>query len=882
MDSMKRFGRASWLLGGALALSALVSACGGPEEDANGDAEIEAVSSPLAGTSSTVLACESAAQWTTTKGNVKLTQVRSEGVNALALHVPNGSTDVKSALVSSSASQLQGLITGADLAIDVMLPKDQPNPWWSGSLELQISSPSNGISDQSIGVQQLTGLRTGQFQTLRYTIPANVGTRLAGKTFTDFSVKVRFSLAKGAAGTYILDNLRIREGSGTRGSQITPGTSLTLKAIKNYDGTADVVASEKLAENVQVPQSFHVFEGSAGNGKARFVIARSGLATVSCEYLGNAASNTYEFSKCDSDALAGDLLPADTITLSVLSGDATKGHTKVRAQIALDPLGDDLGTGVAPIPTYWGSNAAEIAQILDAHVKAQFAQKGSGVVHLPSPELPLRPSVKLNDIETLPDPKLFDPPFNAGGALTGSDMADARWYVNGNIAVPNLDTGRLRAEFSLEAGTAVYLLGYRQDLLRIHGYANSDGGSVEDHQNATYDAEFCYSYLGITETCKGPYHGAATIALDPQIHEQVFKIHDEVTIFDVSYWVFRVAGSAGVDVSGDVNLLVTNHGLNVGFTPAARVFVRAEGGVSLGNFGGGGLTARVDLLTLSAPVTASVNLGFDLNPNVCRIKVSEGLSASVTLGAGSGSIGWYLEGGVSCGFWSGLCWRDEGDLFPWTGLSSIITLLPASPLLNQEIPLPDGTCDAKVDIKIASPVEGTTYVPGQSIPLRGSATETFASDADINVPMPVDCAKLTWTVDGSVVGNACSTPRATFSTTGAHDVTLSVSDGAVHASASRIVTVSDAGENPAVIIEGDNYLGSCFATGEVHANVTEPQGQPVTIQWFNQDTGALLDTGPSLQLGPTTHKPTHVHVVVTDPDGHTGMADWTVEYVCVK
>src|SRR4029453_989992 len=100
------------------------------------------------------------------------------------------------------------------------------------------------------------------------------------------------------------------------------------------------------------------------------------------------------------------------------------------------------------------------------------------------------------------------------------------------------------------------------------------------------------------------------------------------------------------------------------------VFVRAEGGVSIGTFGGGGLYASIDLLHLSAPFHAGVNVSFDLNPNVGKLFVTETFDSSVDLSVGAGEIGYYLEGGVTCGIWDGGCWRTEGSLIPWDALYS--------------------------------------------------------------------------------------------------------------------------------------------------------------------------------------------------------------------
>jgi len=115
--------------------------------------------------------------------------------------VPSWFEIISVAFSSATLSAPQGT-----LKMDMWLPTSQPNPSWYGQVQIFVNVPSAGIYGASAGPVQLTSLPTGRFNTLTFTLPANVVSAING-TYDDVSLKLTFSLPSGA-GPYYIDNIR--------------------------------------------------------------------------------------------------------------------------------------------------------------------------------------------------------------------------------------------------------------------------------------------------------------------------------------------------------------------------------------------------------------------------------------------------------------------------------------------------------------------------------------------------------------------------------------------------------------------------------------------------------------------------------------------------
>ena len=69
---------------------------------------------------------------------------------------------------------------GPAVSLDVFVPPSQPNPNYFGAVQLYLTCPSANFWNQYIGEDELTGLPTNHYSTLRYPLPSPISAMLAG------------------------------------------------------------------------------------------------------------------------------------------------------------------------------------------------------------------------------------------------------------------------------------------------------------------------------------------------------------------------------------------------------------------------------------------------------------------------------------------------------------------------------------------------------------------------------------------------------------------------------------------------------------------------------------------------------------------------------
>jgi hypothetical protein len=895
-------------LGASCAALVLGAAACGPAADRTGrdEAAVTAASDPLQ--------FEATSDWHVTQGQVQsltLTAAHTQGTSALAVTAPQGYTRLESAAMSSNNPQLVKMDVGASLNLDLQLPTQQANPFWFGAVQAYISAPSRNVYNAYLGQVELTGMRTGVYTTLHFRVPDAAASALRGATYGDLSVGVVLNVPSNTTGVYRVDNLRIKgplPPPPTSADQIGEGQSIALEAFKAYAPPSSQVASQSFSPGViQIPQSFHLVSGRTGSGTATFEFKLGAAAPTACTYTAAASLTDYVFGSCAGGARSGDLVPADLVRLTVVGGDSSAGTTKVKAQIALNPAGDELVTGLPAIPTFFGTTGAEVQAALDAFVQQQRSWQitDNEIVRLPTPAIPIGAPVIRNDAVIASPPGDNDPPFSIHSRLTGSDLADAGWHVNGSVAAPVDAAGARNTHFDIDLGIDIWLLTANvNNVIGLTGSADThtppfDGTSV---QPTTSTAQFCYEFLGIAQVCKGPF--AATTG----IHENIVDIDQSITLLSVNYWVFHVGASGNLVLKADLSGGFTPNGLAFTFQPHASLGARLEGGLAVGGFLGGGVFADVTLVAIDAPITAQVNAVLHASPLQCNVHVSESLNASVTVSTGGGSIGYYIEGGLTCGFFAGLCWRDEGSLFPWPGASATFDILPDGPLANQDIPLPPALCSPTglADGGITYPVVSETFNPGDVSFLAGEfhrfvidTTGDGEDDGDFHPKRTVqfDCHTLAWSSSdpGDVITTSDVGPRAPdscfttikYGAAGARTVTLTASDsllGNGRDSRTATVLVGDPATAPVVTMTRPLPFedpGNC-RTLSASGSAVDPGGSETTLAWLEvilpNVAGAPAGTGPTADFGGGEI----VRLVATNAAGQKAAVERPVHVICVK
>ncbi|MFL5308108.1 MAG: hypothetical protein ACJ8F1_23030 [Polyangia bacterium] len=99
-----------------------------------------------------------------------------------------------------------GLNPTVAVSVDLFVPSSQPNPFWTGALQMYLSCPSGNVFNQFIGQVELTGQPQNRYSTLRFPLPAATQSTLA-QPLSDcafgFALNVNQTNRK-----WILDNLR--------------------------------------------------------------------------------------------------------------------------------------------------------------------------------------------------------------------------------------------------------------------------------------------------------------------------------------------------------------------------------------------------------------------------------------------------------------------------------------------------------------------------------------------------------------------------------------------------------------------------------------------------------------------------------------------------
>jgi hypothetical protein len=113
-------------------------------------------------------------------------------------------------------------VSEAQVRLAIRLPSAQPNPYWFGTVGMQLNAPSVGLANAYVGTLQLTGLPTGKFTDVTFTLPSAVYAALEGD-FDDLSVRLIFNLPTGVTQPLLVDNLRFG-GTSACNPETCPGT----------------------------------------------------------------------------------------------------------------------------------------------------------------------------------------------------------------------------------------------------------------------------------------------------------------------------------------------------------------------------------------------------------------------------------------------------------------------------------------------------------------------------------------------------------------------------------------------------------------------------------------------------------------------------------
>ncbi len=861
---------------GALALSlsivmSLAAAGCGESADVIETAQ-GATTSTVVVASDDILGFEKTPGWTWTSTGQRLSERRTTGLQSFALDAPAFETHLTSQKVSSTAKGLANLAdASSQFALDIMLGETVKNPTATSYVQLKVKSAARGLAQTDLGKISLKDLPPGVFKTVKWAIPASVRSKLGGATYTDLIFDLYIHPFDCPSDTIRIDSLRVKSPTAAPAGA---GVSLDLIAQRTYGPEVSFPGESHFAAGVvQIPQSFHVKLGKSGpaTNTTKLELGYGKTIAYSCTYAAGNVGGTgksYDFKSCTGGGKVGDLVTADFARLTIVKGDATAGTTKIRAQLAGNPLGDESGRGLVPaMPTFWGDVPAEINQIINDYSTALNAPKKTQerYIAFPVPEFALQHGD--GSPRDMLDPNLppipNDPPFNKEGHMNpGSGTWDAWWALAGNLTFDganNHNTSRLEANLSGN----VLVWGFPVTVAAMQLVVDTDSGQITS------------SGLG-TPTSHGSLHMFLFGAELPGGGETtaqtgfVYALGDSRTYNapTIHAWIFSITAGvfagAGVTSTGDLRL----DGFHVAVRPYLNVGAHLAGGIDLG-IASGGVDVKIYLLDVHAPIDASLTWTIHTQPTDCNAYLDFLLKADLQLTALGGSADLYATFGP-CPF----CDHESWNLLRWKGTDLGTQELFNFPMTAAKFPLPDvSACHQNLRVEVTAPSAGAGFFTGSKVVLGGMAARPDGVSSgqggggpnggpgginDLNTDQPVPCQYWTWTSNNAsdlgFPATGCNPVVTMGDTVGQRTISLVVVNENGEAGSSNVninVVQATPGPLPVILSPTPHQI---FVKNEVITLVGDyvKGTEPVDLVWTETIAGVDVEIGHGNNLTTTS------------------------------
>lgn len=695
---------------------------------------------------------------------VTSTTTRTQGSAAFAVNNPPRLLTLTSRPVASTATALTGIgNSGAVLQLDILLPSasgalhqawkqgsDAANDGWIIAL---VSSRSRGLFLAPLGQVMLKDLRTGTYNTVAFTIPDRVSSALGGNNFSDLVFEFVVGSPKKVTGTYVFDNLRVHSVDLVQSPTGNPPPA-------GYGGSLDLVipGDASLSQSfdlgpTQIPAGFHLKKGTAGSTTVQFALGLDSKPTLACTYnpdSSDASNQSYILESCTGANVAGDLVSANWINVAIQGGDPSQ---EIHAQIALNPLGDRTGSGLIPaMPTFWGDADACVPApvpgtvvttstscsdqtsqankiITDYFNQVHSSNPAPNWIVAPVPESATRhgDGTPTNNLTGKPISNALqpldvaapnsDPPFDTGGDPNPGGSFDAYWRLSGNLnptAVAGTDENLTHFDAAFTAHGVLF--GDDIDVVDAKLTADTDSGATTPvYKPATSSGTLNFYVLGEEIPSGGlPFNPSAGFSVDPSWNQ-------EYNLPSVHVWIFSITLGATVDADLNAQGSAALSGADLSVIPTAAIGGHISGGIDLG-IASGTVDAKVNLLTVSTPVSAQVKWVIHTEPNICATTMNGSLKGDLNLSSGGGQVNLDATFG-DCPF----CYTDSYTLFKWKPLASASWNLFSDTIDTQLFELPTSLCTYPITVNILSPAQGATLSSGLPITLSGSAAPNDTS-----------------------------------------------------------------------------------------------------------------------------------------------------------
>ena len=679
--------------------------------------------------------------------NVQSTSSRTQGTAAYAVINPASEITLTSLPIVSTTNALEGIgKRGAMLQLDVRVQAaadplfPEPSKQNATAIEGFLTVRSRGLNKVPLGRVLFQKYRTGIYNTISFSIPEAVSSALDGASYSDLIFEFEISSSKTLEGAYLFDNLRVHAVDliqSPKGSAPPAGYGGSLNLV--VTGNKPVVRNIALSP-VQIPSGFHLKEGVVGTTTVQLSIGLESSPELSCMYKADGddkLNKSYVMESCTNGYREGDLVNGSSVTLGITRG---KNSQQLHAQLAVSPLGDLAGSGlIPPMPTYWGgadgctptpvhgkvvttsssckSQLEQSNQIVRDYFKAVQTTHPTGEwIVAPVPESALR-SGNGAPVKLLADAVVRDAdasnnlPFDTGGDLNPGGSFDAYWRLSGNLAPTAVSgTDENLTHFDAAFTTHGVLFGDDIDVVDAKVTADTDSGETTPTYKPAKSSGSLGFYVFGEEIPSGglSFNPSTGFSVDPSWNQ-------EYDLPPVQVWIFDITAGAIVDADLKASGSAALSGADLSVVPTASLGGHVRGGINLG-IAEGSVDAKINLITLSAPVTAQAKWDLNTTPELCAAELAGSLKGDVNIGSGGGEMNLDASFGI-CPF----CATDSWTLIKWNPLVSKSWNLFNEKFNTPLFGLPDSMCGYPITVSIASPTSEAKLTSGLPIVLTGIA-----------------------------------------------------------------------------------------------------------------------------------------------------------------
>ena len=755
----------AWLLAAALCFVTCAAAQEAPSDTgADADTARPSPSEEVIITPNMIMGFEYLGTWTVNANtmvpgfSVHATTDRTQGYEAYQVNGAPPLFKLVSRPVASTATTLAGIgNSGALLQLDVLAPskpevstKENSGSCEAGNagwIEGFVSSKSLGLSSISLGKVSFSKYRACIYNTISFKVPESVSSAIGKKEFNDLVFEFEVSSPSGIAGAYLFDNLRVH-------SVELVQTPKGIAPPAGYGGSVDLTVSGNKPvketfplDPIQIPAGLHLKKGIAGTTTLQLEGGVDSNTAFTCTYVSDTSDKSgqsYKLSSCTGAYVAGDLVNSNWVSLLIQGGEVSQ---QVYAQLVLRPLGDLTGSGLLPaMPTFWGNaNTCSPAPVAGKVVTSstscasQTKQANQIVTEYfnqvnaahPSPSwivAPVPDSAKRHADGTpttqstekpavVPDDTESDLIFGTGGDLNPGGSFDAYWKLSGDLdpsAVSGTDENLTHFDAAFTAHGVLF--GDDIDLVDAKLTADTDSGETTPaYKPATSSGTLGFYVLGEEIPSGGLSFSPSTgFSIDPSWNQ-------EYDLPPIQIWIFDITLGALVDADLKASGSAALSGADLSIVPSASLGAHISGGINIG-IAEGNVDAKVNLITLSTPVTAQAKWVLNDDPGICAATLNGSLNGDLEVSSGGGQVDLDATFGY-CPF----CYTDSWTLFKWGALASKSWTLFSDTLDTQLFGLPASMCKYSIKANIVSPTAAASVSSGLPVTLTGSVTPSETS-----------------------------------------------------------------------------------------------------------------------------------------------------------